>query len=1004
VISRSAPVAPAPFSGRVRVISCAWGTEHVSEFLEYCLPALLSPGNLPAICEVFDCEIVFLTEESRFDIIAAHPSWRNATRVCPARLIALDDLLIGPDSYGMTLTQALHRGFSDQGPAMTANWQIFFNSDFIVADGGLKRLAQEMLAGHRLILSPSYCVNAEAARPILDLARNPQTGAITISNRSMAEMILRHRHATVRGKTVNQALFSYLHNDQFYWLVDNYTLIGHQIPIAMIAMMPSVYLPEPTTYWDYGIVEDFLPNVTPLVLSDSDDFVMAELRAISTSGHNLRLGPRTIPEMAMSLHSFATRETVRMGAYQLLLHSRDFPAGLANAQVKLAELGREVIAQAGILPHHQQHFQWSHHLTRLHNSQNAYATAKTVSFPRVASLATTVSEVQRSPVSNDACAESRCAAIRNPTQEQPSQCPFRTIDEKAITQSIQHLLDPAIVSSSLTEAAAVELGNRFIHTVDLLLQKEVAAAQEAYRRAGRDVIETLIAKPPAEAEREESESLLASLRAKVGAVSRCQHLFDQPFSKQLGGPLDKWIQTVWFNAAALRDVSTSASEQAFTPLGPEALAVGSEISIRVKEILELFPLEQLREVYEPAIAGAIQEAVTSETVDMEALGWLFVRIVRLTYSRALLDQFSTMAMNESLEHAVLSGMSKTAHSFVGQFIQFIHTLHNFKSQLDDCWRERNSEFRDLVLEAANTLDFVEKLAAAGSAEGMLGIPLALMQNLGRHGSRRRFLERKVRWLHHLRVTEIDFAKFVSDRGRLTEKAVLHVDSGSSFTHSFTELARVRYWLPLSIARSPLACNIRQVRSSYFDLCIVDLDEADLASFAPIYKVIEPVICADAVVVLLARRMRGLELRGDDFAFITGMFPASGYARISYTGSATAQIAARIVESAKGICEGRNLPLSIGRVIELAAYLAAAPLAWGAAWIKHRRKGPATDRIPPNPISVALEVTIPRLDQQPAPSSRAIGATCPPNRLPYWPPPPVPVGDGHPVFGPPKVEF
>jgi len=66
------------------------------------------------MCDLFDCELVFLTEEIRFDVIAEHSSWRNATRVCRARLGALDDLLVGPDSYGMTLTQALHRGFTGQ--------------------------------------------------------------------------------------------------------------------------------------------------------------------------------------------------------------------------------------------------------------------------------------------------------------------------------------------------------------------------------------------------------------------------------------------------------------------------------------------------------------------------------------------------------------------------------------------------------------------------------------------------------------------------------------------------------------------------------------------------------------------------------------------------------------------------------------------------------------------------------------------------------------------------
>jgi hypothetical protein len=38
---------------------------------------------------------------------------------------------------------------------------------------------------------------------------------------------------------------------------------------------------------------------------------MAELRAKSTGEYDLRLGPRTLQEMAMSLNGFATRETVK---------------------------------------------------------------------------------------------------------------------------------------------------------------------------------------------------------------------------------------------------------------------------------------------------------------------------------------------------------------------------------------------------------------------------------------------------------------------------------------------------------------------------------------------------------------------------------------------------------------------------------------------------------------------------------------------------------------------
>ena len=38
----------------LRIVSTAWGENYVSDFLEFCLPALLAPNNVPALVEHFD--------------------------------------------------------------------------------------------------------------------------------------------------------------------------------------------------------------------------------------------------------------------------------------------------------------------------------------------------------------------------------------------------------------------------------------------------------------------------------------------------------------------------------------------------------------------------------------------------------------------------------------------------------------------------------------------------------------------------------------------------------------------------------------------------------------------------------------------------------------------------------------------------------------------------------------------------------------------------------------
>src|SRR5262245_26180083 len=108
-----------------RIITYAWGENYVHQLLSLTLPALLAPANLPAVAASVPCELVILTEEVFFATLNSHASILRAKEFCRLRLIGLDDLITLKDKYGMALTHALHRGFSDIGPEMTDRWQIF---------------------------------------------------------------------------------------------------------------------------------------------------------------------------------------------------------------------------------------------------------------------------------------------------------------------------------------------------------------------------------------------------------------------------------------------------------------------------------------------------------------------------------------------------------------------------------------------------------------------------------------------------------------------------------------------------------------------------------------------------------------------------------------------------------------------------------------------------------------------------------------------------------------
>src|SRR5215472_8849196 len=182
-----------------RIVTYAWGEKYIHELLSLTLPALLAPGNLPSVAASVPCELVILTEERFFATVNSHDSLLRAKEFCPLRLVGLDDLITVKDKYGMALTHALHRGFSDLGPAMTESWQIFLNADFVLADGSLRNLLGHLARGERLVASPSYCVVAAEVIPELRRRVDQNTSTLSMSPRELAAIAIKYRHNTIRG-------------------------------------------------------------------------------------------------------------------------------------------------------------------------------------------------------------------------------------------------------------------------------------------------------------------------------------------------------------------------------------------------------------------------------------------------------------------------------------------------------------------------------------------------------------------------------------------------------------------------------------------------------------------------------------------------------------------------------------------------------------------------------------------------------------------------------------
>ena len=358
--------ASTPTRVKARIVIPVWGAKYIDRLAQLCLPALLAPGNLPYLAEHADCELTICTESKLFDMVRELPVIKEAQRYCTLRLTSIDDVLSHPAFYGYTITHALYRGFIDLGEAAKDTWFLFLNADFILADGSYREVVRRMLAGERIIFAPSYCTIEENVFPVMTARR--KGNVVAIPPREMAGLILDNRHFTIRSKIVNWKMYRIDRVDQFYYVHDNDTMLGRQIPIAVVAFRPMRVPSEPVSFWDYGIISEVCPGCSLSVIGDSDQFLMMELRRERTMSEQVQLGWMDKEEIARDLEIWTTADQRACGVFPLVVHRRDLPADYAQAENALDEYYRDVMSRVTCEPRDYRDHQYWREVIGLHSA------------------------------------------------------------------------------------------------------------------------------------------------------------------------------------------------------------------------------------------------------------------------------------------------------------------------------------------------------------------------------------------------------------------------------------------------------------------------------------------------------------------------------------------------------------------------------------------------------------------------------------------------------------
>ncbi len=323
-----AEVRPPPKS--ITLLLPVWGYRFVLQFLEFCLPTMLAPGNIPAMASVLPTRFVVLSREGDEELIRSHPTWIALQKFCAAEVGFIDDL-ITDGNHTATITLAFARAVRQTGEAMTDTGFVFLMSDYLFADGALRTLAHHFLNGVSGIVAGNFQIIAEEAAPELQGSISPISQAIILPARDLLAWSLDHLHPATTANLVNFGLSHNAHTNRLLWRVDEHTIIGRFYLLHPIGVRPEVTDFVVGSSLDYSFIPEMCPSGNVVTLTDSDDYFVIEMQPRQHERANLRAGPVQERELAVSLAEWTTIQHRANIAQTIVYHSAEVPEKLGEA-------------------------------------------------------------------------------------------------------------------------------------------------------------------------------------------------------------------------------------------------------------------------------------------------------------------------------------------------------------------------------------------------------------------------------------------------------------------------------------------------------------------------------------------------------------------------------------------------------------------------------------------------------------------------------------------------
>jgi hypothetical protein len=328
-----------------KLLLCAWGYSYVRQFLEYSLPTMLAPGNIPALAAALPTEFVVLTSADDEPFIIEHPVFKQLAASCQTRIHTIDHL-ITDGNYSTTITLAYTEAVREVGEEMIDTCFLFLVSDYILADGSFANVLKRMQRGTSAVVAGNMQVVRESALPWLQEQLAGNEFLLSLQPRELMQWALNNLHPLVLANIVNLPFSHNTDSNRLFWRIDRNTILGRFYLMHMLCVRPEVNDFVIGSSCDYSFIPEMCPSGNVDIITDSDEYLVIEMQTRGHESKFLRSGPFETMPLAKSLSEWTTSVHRDNSKHSLLFHAEEIPTeinrSIDTANVFIADLEKRL--------------------------------------------------------------------------------------------------------------------------------------------------------------------------------------------------------------------------------------------------------------------------------------------------------------------------------------------------------------------------------------------------------------------------------------------------------------------------------------------------------------------------------------------------------------------------------------------------------------------------------------------------------------------------------------